>query len=156
MSPRLPRVTPAELLRALRRAGWQEFRQTGSHCHLTHPEKPGRIVTVAVHAGQTVPVGTLKAILDQAGLTANELRDLLSEMPVRRYTVILEYDPEATAYSVTVPALPGCTSQGATVEDALANAKEAVSGHVAALEALGESVPEETDGPMVIVASVAA
>ena len=72
---------------------------------------------------------------------------------MRRYTVILEYDPEAAAYSVTVPALPGCTSMGATVEEALANAQEAVVGHVAALEALGESVPEETTGPMLVVAS---
>src|SRR6266571_1646266 len=40
---------------------------------------------------------------------------------MRRYTVILEYDPEAAAYSVTVPALPGCTSMGATVEEAAAN-----------------------------------
>ncbi|MBI2941185.1 MAG: type II toxin-antitoxin system HicA family toxin, partial [Chloroflexi bacterium] len=38
MSPRLPRITAAELLRALRRAGWQQHRQTGSHLHLVHPD----------------------------------------------------------------------------------------------------------------------
>ena len=75
---------------------------------------------------------------------------------MRKYTVILEYDTEASAYAVTVPALPGCTSQGATVEEALANAKEAITGHIAALQSLGEEVPEEPEGPMVIVASVAA
>ncbi len=75
---------------------------------------------------------------------------------MRCYTVVLEYDREAAAYSVTVPALPGCTSMGVTVDEALANAQEAVSGHVAALEALGESVPEETAGPLVLVATVAA
>jgi len=74
---------------------------------------------------------------------------------MRRYTVILEYDPDAQAYAVTVPALPGCTSQGATIEEALANAKEAIAGHVASLEEIGESIPEETDGT-VIVTSVAA
>jgi len=42
------------------------------------------------------------------------------------------------------------------IDEALANAKEAVVGHVAALEALGEPVPEETVGPMVVIASVAA
>jgi predicted RNA binding protein YcfA (HicA-like mRNA interferase family) len=77
MSPKLPRITATELLRALRRAGWNDFRQTGSHLHLTHPDKPGVIVTVARHAGYTVPVGTLKAILQQAGLSADELRELL-------------------------------------------------------------------------------
>jgi predicted RNase H-like HicB family nuclease len=75
---------------------------------------------------------------------------------MRRYTVILEYDPEARAYSVVVPALPGCTSQGDTVEEALANAREAVSGHIQALEQLGAPVPEEPPGATVIVASVAA
>ena len=75
---------------------------------------------------------------------------------MRRYTVILEFDPGASAYSVTVPALPGCTSMGATVEEALVNAQEAVVGHVAALEALGEAVPEESPGPTIVIATVAA
>jgi len=75
---------------------------------------------------------------------------------MRKYTIILEYDPEVGAYAVTVPALPGCTSQGTTVEEALANAKEAIAGHIEALKMLGEPVPEEPEGPMVVVASVAA
>lgn len=75
---------------------------------------------------------------------------------MRRYTVVLEYDPDARAYSVTVPALPGCTSQGETVEEALTNAKEAIAGHVEALQAIGAPIPDESDGPMVIVATVAA
>lgn len=75
---------------------------------------------------------------------------------MRRYTVILENDPDASAYSVVVPALPGCTSQGVTVEEAIANAQEAVAGHISALEALGEAVPEETTGPTIVVATVAA
>ncbi len=76
--------------------------------------------------------------------------------PVRRYTEVLEFDPEANACSVVVPALPGCTSMGDTVDEALANAKEAIAGHVASLEELGHPVPEEPDRAMVIVASVAA
>lgn len=74
---------------------------------------------------------------------------------MRRYTVILEYDPEAQCYAVTVPALPGCTSQGVTIEESLANAKEAIAGHVASLQQLGEPIPEESEGA-IIVTSVAA
>jgi len=74
--PRLPRVTAAELLRALRRNGWEEDHQTGSHVILLHPGRPGR-VSVPVHSGRTLRLGTLKSILDQAGLTADELRALL-------------------------------------------------------------------------------
>ncbi len=33
MSPKLPRITAAELLRALRRDGWYEHHQVGSHVH---------------------------------------------------------------------------------------------------------------------------
>ena len=74
---------------------------------------------------------------------------------MRHYTVILEYDPDVEAYAVTVPALPGCTSQGATIEEALANAKEAIAGHVASLEQIGEPVPNKTAGT-IIVTNVAA
>ena len=77
MSPRMPRVSGADVLRVLRRLGWVEIRQNGSHHHLRHPDRPGALVTVAVHAGQQVPVGTLAAILDAAGLTADDLRGLL-------------------------------------------------------------------------------
>lgn len=77
MSPKLPRVTSAELVRALRRAGWEEVRQTGSHLHMAHPNRPGQIITVAVHAGRLVPLGTVKAILDRAGLTGDDLGHLL-------------------------------------------------------------------------------
>ncbi len=75
---------------------------------------------------------------------------------MRRYTVVLEYGAEAKAYAVTVPALPGCTSQGDSVEDALGNVRAAISGHIAALEAIGAPVPEEPEGATVIVAGVAA
>ncbi|MHB1135099.1 MAG: type II toxin-antitoxin system HicB family antitoxin [Chloroflexota bacterium] len=74
---------------------------------------------------------------------------------MRKYTVILEFDAEAGAYAVTVPALPGCTSEGRTVEEALANAQEAIAGHIATLESIGEPVPEEAPGS-VVVASAAA
>jgi len=77
MGTRLPRVTSPELVRALKRAGWRELRQTGSHLHLNHPDKPGQIITVAVHPGRLVPLGTLKAILDRAGLNGDELQKLL-------------------------------------------------------------------------------
>jgi predicted RNA binding protein YcfA (HicA-like mRNA interferase family) len=76
MSPRSPRITAVELLRALKHAGWQPVRQSGSHVTLKHPTKPG-IVTVPKHAKVILKPKTLSSILEQAGLTANELRELL-------------------------------------------------------------------------------
>lgn len=69
------------------------------------------------------------------------------------FTVVLEWDADAKAYSAVVPALPGCTSVGATVEEALAHVKEAIALHLEGMEADGEPIPEDTS---VIVATVAA
>ena len=66
---------------------------------------------------------------------------------MRAYTVVLEYDPSVEVYGVYVPALPGCYSQGRTVEEAMVNAHEAISGHIATLEQIGAPVPEEGSAP---------
>ena len=42
------------------------------------------------------------------------------------YTIILEPDPEEGGYTVTVPALPGCVTQGETIEEAIVMAKDAI------------------------------
>ncbi|MBI2864094.1 MAG: type II toxin-antitoxin system HicA family toxin [Chloroflexi bacterium] len=76
MSPRLPRITAAELQRALRRAGWTVNRQTGAHQFLRHPTRSGTVV-VPFHAGKIIKPKTLQNILQQAGLTVDELRNLL-------------------------------------------------------------------------------
>ena len=76
MSPRSPRITAVELLRALRRAGWQPVRQSGSHVTLKHPSKPGS-VTVPKHANVIIKPKTFSSILEQAGLSTDELRELL-------------------------------------------------------------------------------
>jgi predicted RNA binding protein YcfA (HicA-like mRNA interferase family) len=76
MSPRLPRVTAAELLRALYRDGWYDSRQSGSHLVLRHPTKP-QSVAVPRHSGKTLRLATLASILDSAELTPEDLRRLL-------------------------------------------------------------------------------
>ncbi len=67
-----------------------------------------------------------------------------------RYTIILDPDPEEGGFTVTVPSLPGCITEGDSYEEALANAREAISGFVRALYKLGEPVPEEDPGLVVI------
>jgi predicted RNA binding protein YcfA (HicA-like mRNA interferase family) len=48
----------------------------GSHPQFKHPERPGK-VTIPAHAGEILPLPTLKGILIQAGMTVDELVDLL-------------------------------------------------------------------------------
>lgn len=45
------------------------------------------------------------------------------------FDVVLEEDEDGT-WVVTVPALPGCLTQGDTMEEALQNAKEAIQLHL--------------------------
>jgi predicted RNase H-like HicB family nuclease len=47
-----------------------------------------------------------------------------------KYKVIITYDPEYKGYVVDVPELVGCMSQGKTIDDALVNIKDAISGWI--------------------------
>lgn len=52
---------------ALKADGWILVRQKGSHAQFRHPNKPG-VVTVPMHGGD-IPIGTLKSIAKQAGIS---------------------------------------------------------------------------------------
>jgi len=76
MSQKLPRLTVAVVRRTLFRGGWQLKRQGADHELLTHRDKGGR-VTLSRHWTETLKPKTLQSILDQAGLTIDEFRELL-------------------------------------------------------------------------------
>ena len=67
----------------------------------------------------------------------------MSQMPSLRLTVILESE-EDKGYSVHCPALPGCSSQGDTLEEALSNIKEAIHGVLKVRQEQGVLIPRET------------
>jgi len=73
----------------------------------------------------------------------------------RTYTIVLEPEEEG-GYAVTVPALPGCFTQGSTFDEAMERAAEAISVHIAGLRADGEPVPEERARPQLGTVTVAA
>jgi predicted RNA binding protein YcfA (HicA-like mRNA interferase family) len=72
---RLPRITGSELIRALRREGFEVVRVKGSHHFLRHGD--GRATVVPVHAGDTIGPGLLSSILSDVGITRDKLIDLL-------------------------------------------------------------------------------
>ncbi len=76
MSERLPAVKPKEVLRALGRAGFFVHHTSGSHHVLKHPGKPHLRVTFPYH-NKDLKRRTLASIIEQAGLTTDEFRDLL-------------------------------------------------------------------------------
>jgi predicted RNA binding protein YcfA (HicA-like mRNA interferase family) len=67
-------VNGRRLVRAMRRAGFTVVRQDGSHVRM---ERGDRLVTVPVHGSKDIRPGTLRSILEQAGMTEDELRDYL-------------------------------------------------------------------------------
>jgi predicted RNA binding protein YcfA (HicA-like mRNA interferase family) len=75
MSKELPALKPKEVVRILERAGFVRWNQRGSHLSL-YREQDGRSLTVPIHFAQTVPKGTLRAIIKQAGLSVQEFLSL--------------------------------------------------------------------------------
>ncbi len=59
-----------------------------------------------------------------------------------RYTVVLEQEGDG-GYVATVPALPGCVSQGDNRAEALANVREAIELYIEDCRAAGDPVPTE-------------
>ncbi len=47
--------------------------------------------------------------------------------------IVIKEDAEDGGFNVSCPALPGCHSQGETVEEAVQNIKDAIQGCIAAL-----------------------
>ena len=69
---RSPRVTGADLISALSKAG---FRVRGSHHFLRHED--GRTTVVPAHSGETIGPGLLHKILRDCQLTAEQLAELI-------------------------------------------------------------------------------
>jgi predicted RNA binding protein YcfA (HicA-like mRNA interferase family) len=76
MSQGLPALRPRQVLRALQRAGFFIHHTSGSHHILKHPDKPHLRVTLPFH-NKDLKRRTLAAILDQAGLTAEDFQQFL-------------------------------------------------------------------------------
>ena len=77
-------------------------------------------------------------------------------MTTRSYTVVLIPDAEEGGYTVRVPALPGLTTEGDTLDEALEMARDAIRLHIEDLLAEGEPIPEEALPIQTAVVEVAA
>lgn len=56
-----------EILEILKNDGWYEVGCDGDHHQFKHPEKPGRVTLT--HPRKDIPIGTLKSISKQSGIT---------------------------------------------------------------------------------------
>lgn len=56
--------------------------------------------------------------------------------------IALVHKDEGTSFGVSFPDVPGCISAGDTLQEALANAAEALTGHLALMQEDGEPLPK--------------
>lgn len=74
---------------------------------------------------------------------------------LRRFTIVLTPDPDEGGFTVTVPSLPGCITEGDTYEEAIANAQEAIALHLEGLAADSEPIPGDAPPPLITVVEIA-
>ncbi|HEY4504437.1 MAG TPA: type II toxin-antitoxin system HicB family antitoxin [Candidatus Paceibacterota bacterium] len=71
------------------------------------------------------------------------------ERKVLEYVAVFEPDPKVGGFTVTIPALPGCISEGNTFEEALANINEAASLYLQTLRDERAEFPQESRGAVI-------
>jgi predicted RNA binding protein YcfA (HicA-like mRNA interferase family) len=90
MSPRIPSLTPKQVLQALTRkqAGFYVHHASASgHRYLAHPDDPTIRVVIPFHTKE-LPRGTLMSIIKQAQLTQEEFLRLLWQTARRRLSTL--------------------------------------------------------------------
>ncbi len=70
--PKLPVLTPRQVIAALEKAGFRSVRQRGSHVQL---KRGNLLITIPVHSGDLNP-HVLRSILRQAQMTVDEFLEL--------------------------------------------------------------------------------
>jgi predicted RNase H-like HicB family nuclease len=70
-----------------------------------------------------------------------------------KFSVLIEKDEEG-GYVVSCPAIKGCHSQGDTIEEALRNIKEAISGCLKTLNERTKKVARRRDTSRVMVREI--
>ena len=86
-----------------------------------------------------IPHQDAAGVLEKLGYRPNSRDGILAAM---RYTTILESQPDS-GYHAFCPTLPGCHSEGDTLDQAIENIREAVTVYLDSLTAYGEPLPIE-------------
>lgn len=75
MSPHFPVMSGSQMIALLRRAGFVQVSQKGSHVKMRHVN--GRVAIIPNH--RELAQGTLRSILRQAGLSENDFYNLIDQ-----------------------------------------------------------------------------
>ncbi|MGH7402879.1 MAG: type II toxin-antitoxin system HicB family antitoxin [Candidatus Rokuibacteriota bacterium] len=58
------------------------------------------------------------------------------------FEIVIEKEPQDDGYAAYSPTLPGCFSNGRTIEEAKRNMREAMRQHIESLQAHGQPIPQ--------------
>ncbi len=89
-----------------------------------------------------VPHNSPRLLLIRSALNCRSLLFMIIFCNMLTYTVKLAPQAEG-GYTVTVPALPGCISEGDTLDETLRNIQEAIEGCLLSLVKRGKQIPIE-------------
>ena len=59
------------------------------------------------------------------------------------FQILIEKEPEDAGFTAHSPTLPGCFSNGQTIEEARLHIREAIEQHISALLARGQPIPQD-------------
>jgi predicted RNase H-like HicB family nuclease len=77
-----------------------------------------------------------------------------SHEPYTRYAVVLTPDPESEGFSVMVPSLPGVFTHGATIDESLVMARDAIACFLDLSEEAGSIAKDRVEAILATVAVV--
>ena len=63
-------------------------------------------------------------------------------MKYYKFVIVIEKEPQDEGYAAYSPTLPGCSSNGRTIEEARRNIREAIQQRIEALAAHGKPIPQ--------------
>jgi predicted RNase H-like HicB family nuclease len=113
----------------------------GDHRNIKMPN--GQLITIPV--SKELKMGLFKSSNKKGGIDRRRIRAVtIGRRSMREYTVLI-HPAEEGGYWADVPALPGCFSQGETIDEALKNIKEAIELHLRALREEDEKTPPEEE-----------
>ncbi|HGE72213.1 TPA: type II toxin-antitoxin system HicA family toxin [Candidatus Poribacteria bacterium] len=73
MSPKLRSISAIDLVKALKRDGFILKRQHGSHRIYLNPSNNRQVIVPYHHAGESLRIGTLTKLINDAGWTDDDL-----------------------------------------------------------------------------------
>ena len=82
----------------------------------------------------SIALGEIMENLKGALVSISKEKKYTVSVKGKKYSVVLHQDTEDGGYWIECPALPGCASQGDTIEEALEMIKDAIEGHLEVAE----------------------